>query len=190
MKLYIVHGYDSGPSKNWFPWLKDEAEKINLSCDILNLPNPSNPNSDAWLASIKEQVSFSEYSSEESFFVSHSLGTVATINFLNGLDSSTKIGGYILVSGFYRWLLELDFLNPFIREDVDYKRLQNITCNRIVISARNDTIVDTKYSYELAQNLNSTFIQRAEGGHFMDSEGYTRLPLVLEQLKIMLATKG
>lgn len=186
MKLYILHGYDSAPDKNWFPWLKRTAEKVNIPCDILNLPNPSEPNPDEWLASIKEQINFTEVGSEETFFVSHSLGTVATMNFLNSLDSSIKIGGYILVSGFYHFVPNLELLNPFIKATVDYKQLKNVTKNRLVISARNDTIVPTEYSYQLAQNLDCMFIQTSEGGHFMDSEGYTELPLVLEQLKLMI----
>ena len=52
--------------------------------------------------------------------------------------------------------------------------------NRVVISAKDDVIVPTNLSYKLAKSLDSDFIQTQKGGHFMESEGYTDLPLVIE----------
>lgn len=52
--------------------------------------------------------------------------------------------------------------------------------NRVVISTKDDKIVPTNLSYKLAKSLDADFIQTQKGGHFMESEGYIDLPLVIE----------
>ncbi|MWV62840.1 serine hydrolase family protein [Helicobacter saguini] len=196
-RVYIIHGYDSGVDKNWFPWLKNELGKMGVESHILPLPNPTQPKPQEWLDSMISQVLNIGGVDINTYFVGHSLGTISTLHFLQSLQNldsknhnlesnkviESKIGGYILVSGFCSRVKGLEMLNNFIDFGFDFTRLRDICSKKLVISARDDSIVPTKFSYELAGNLDSDFIQTRSGGHFMQSEGYTKFPLVLEQLK-------
>lgn len=181
-RVYIVHGYDSGVDKNWFPWLANKLSEIGVECHILALPNPTHPKPYEWLDSMRLQISNSGGVSTDTYFVGHSLGTISTLHFLQNLDS-INIGGYVLVSGFCAYVKGLEMLDCFIDFGFDFAKLRAITDKKVVISARDDSIVPSSFSYDLAQNLDSDFIQTRTGGHFMQSEGYKSFPLVLEQLK-------
>lgn len=183
--VYIIHGYDSAPNKNWFIWLSESLLKINVKSKILSLPNPASPEPKEWLMSVAAQVDFIN---EDTYFVAHSLGTLSVLHFLQNLDSKSvdsnaKIGGYILVSGFCEHVKGLEMLDSFVDVKLNFDKLRKIAQNRLVISARDDSIVPTDFSYTLAQRLDSDFIQTRIGGHFMQTEGYTKMPLILEQLK-------
>ncbi|VEI48412.1 alpha/beta hydrolase superfamily esterase [Actinobacillus equuli] len=55
-----------------------------------------------------------------------------------------------------------------------------------VISALDDEIVPHLFSDRLAQYLQADYIRLAQGGHFIDRDGITELPILLELLKQIL----
>lgn len=182
-KVYIIHGYDAHPQKHWFVWLKNELEKDNnVSVDILNLPNANNPTLESWINALNEQINKID---ENTFFIGHSLGCITTLRYLEGLDSK-KVGGVLLVSGFDKPLSILPSLDPFVKEPLDYKKLQKNIKQKIVLSAKDDEIVPTELSKDLAKNLGAEFIQAKQGGHFMETDGFKTFPLALENMQKML----
>lgn len=176
--VYILHGLNSSPKKKWLVWLNNEVEKLGAKAYNLSLPNPSAPTQQEWLESMQSQV---KILNENTYFVGHSLGTVAILQFLN-TQNIDKIGGYILVSGFYESIKGKDLINEFTKIHINYKKLSDITQKKLVISARDDNVVPTSLSYNLAQNLNSDFFQTAHGRHFRGEQGWDKMPLVLTQL--------
>jgi len=50
--IYAIHGWDGGPDKDWFPWLKSELEKIGETIEVIKMPNPSVPNINEWVKNI------------------------------------------------------------------------------------------------------------------------------------------
>ena len=183
-KVYIIHGYDAHPHKHWFVWLKGELEQSkNVRVEILSLPNPSAPVLEEWLATLEVQIGVAD---EHSFIIGHSLGCITTLRYVERLDSVASVGGVLLVSGFDKPLSILPSLNPFTRKPLDYPKLRQIIKQKVVLSAKYDIIVATKLSKELAENLGAEFIQTQTGGHFMESNGFTTFPLVLEKIQAML----
>ena len=182
-KVYIIHGYDAHPQKHWFVWLKNELEKDkNVSVEILILPNPSNPTLESWLEILNKEIG---KANGDTFIIGHSLGCITTLRYLEGLDSK-KVGGVMLVSGFDKPLSILPDLNPFVAKPLDYKKLTKMLEKKVVISAKDDEIVPTELSKELAKNLGAEFVQTDTGGHFMESDGFTTFPLALETMQKML----
>lgn len=178
-QVYIVHGFAANPSKHWFKWLESELEKDkNVSVKILNLPNSEKPNLQEWLNELKKEVKNVD---SNTYFVGHSLGCITILRYVASLDS--KIGGVILVSGFYEKLKILPQLDSFVTPTLDFNKIINLVQNRVVISARNDEIVPSILSNNLADKLQATFIQTANGKHFMDREGVDKMPLVLLLLR-------
>lgn len=176
--VYITHGYDANGDKHWFPWLEKELAKLGVSCKRLTMPNPSHPTPEAWLAHHQAEISLNT----ETILIGHSLGCIATLNYL--ATQQQKIKGAIFVSGFYERLPNFPELNAF----ADF--LANLTACKpeksFVLAALNDPLVNHRLSENLAKFLNAEYLCLPTGGHFLDREGITELPQVLEWVKQLL----
>lgn len=181
-EVFIIHGYDSSPRKNWFLWLESELKKYgDIKVAILDLPDSQNPNLNLWIQILRQAIS----PSKQTFLVGHSLGCITILQYLQTLDC-VEIGGVVLASGFAKALPSLPLLDSFTHTPLDYSKLKAMIHKRVVLSAKDDSIVPTTLSKELAQNLGADFIQTQEGGHFMDSDGFRTFPLALEKLAKMM----
>ena len=73
-----------------------------------------NPNPSEWTRAISAQVCGDGELDERVYFVAHSLGCIATLRFIESLDSSVRVGGVVL-SGFCEELPTLQKLSSFVR---------------------------------------------------------------------------
>ncbi|MWV62102.1 serine hydrolase family protein [Helicobacter saguini] len=183
-QVIIVHGFAANADKHWFKWLKNELEKNNsVNVKVLNMPNSENPNLQEWLNTLKNEV---QNLDENTYFVGHSLGCITILRYLENLDSKNsknfkgKIGGVFLVSGFYESLQILPQLDSFTKPTLDFSKVNSRVKTAFVFSARNDEIVPTTLSQNLATKLQAIFIQTPTGKHFMDREGVNTMPLLYD----------
>ncbi|MDY3200892.1 MAG: RBBP9/YdeN family alpha/beta hydrolase [Arcobacter sp.] len=179
MHIYIIHGYSASVESHWFSWLKEKLEEEN-EVTIIDLPTPQNPNPKEWNDALKEQIKFID---KNSFFIAHSLGCISLLKFLSESKIEEKIAGYMLVSGFNESLPSLKQLDHFLEKRLDYKKLEKITDNKIVIGSNDDYIVPVVLTQRLAFLLSANFICLEKGGHFLDRDGYTNFPLLLSEFK-------
>jgi len=180
MHVYIVHGYAASPSDHWFPWLRQKLQQRGARVTVIELPSPDAPRPDEWQQAIARQVAALD---EHSYFVAHSLGSIALLRHLDSTPQNTRIGGYILVSGFNDRLPALPQLDAFVAPDLDHARLIGMTRHRIVIAAVDDPIVPFALTRDLAAAVASSFLPVERGGHFLASDGYRQFPLVLQELE-------
>ncbi|STQ86048.1 serine hydrolase family protein [Helicobacter muridarum] len=183
MQVYITHGFRAYPQKHWFMWLKEQLSKNGITTFIPAMPNADAPNSEEWLSTMQNIVKKID---ESTIFIGHSLGCAAVLNFLSKQPNNIRINAIVLVSGFYELLPIYPQLNSFIQSNFDFGKVCNICSNRLVISARDDSIVPTSLSQTLAKNLQANFIQTQVGGHFMQDDGFREFPLLLHNLKFFL----
>ncbi|WP_297195549.1 alpha/beta hydrolase [uncultured Campylobacter sp.] len=178
-ELYIIHGFGSDSSSHWFKWLKNELLKKDkdLNVKILDLPNPFKPNPDEWQKRLKQQIASVN---ENTYFVAHSLGCIALLEYLSSLNEDAKVGGVLLVGGFSKPLSILPELNPFLKRDVEFTKLTKMIKNIIVLSAKNDNVVPTELSKDLAHSLNAKFIQPDDGKHFGARKPLRKAPIILD----------
>ncbi|TQR33166.1 serine hydrolase family protein [Campylobacter sp. MIT 99-7217] len=184
-EVYIVHGFDANPSKHWFSWLKDELEKEGAKVNVLTMPNPTDPKLSEWVKTLQKQIKVGE----NTYIVGHSLGCITILRYLDKLKKNQKIGGVVLVSGFYEKLSILPQLDSFVNPTLDFEKVSKIAQERVVISSRDDMIVPTNLSSNLALKFKATFIQTELGKHFMQDDGFTSFPLVLSVLNAMFVDK-
>lgn len=181
-KVYIIHGYTASPEANWFPWLEEELGKIGVDCQRLDMPDSNAPQAGKWLDHLNQQLEVDN----QTILIGHSLGCIAALNFI--AKNYAKPAGAILVSGFYQPLETLPELTPFSNL---YAVLPPVSAlNAYVIAAQDDEIVPHRYSDNLAKHLNAHYIRLPQGGHFLDREGWTRFPLVLELVQKLLPQAG
>lgn len=180
--VYIVSGYTATPTSHWFPWLKEQLSQQGIHVHILDMPTPSTPVLNEWLDYIAQQIGTPD---QHSFLVGHSLGCVSLLKFLEKTPCPTPVGGLILVAGFDQKLPNLKELDEFTEEPVDYTTLPVIQ-RKEVIASTNDDVVAFTYTQTLAKNLNASFHQVENAGHFLGREGFTTLPIVYDLLLDMI----
>lgn len=177
MKVYIVHGYTASPEHHWFPWLAGELSKRGIACECLAMPDAHHPTPESWQAYLEKQVQFDA----QTVVVGHSLGCIAWLNFFAKIEQMPLAA--VFVSGFYQPLHTLPELTPFA--DCYAKSPLETALNVTVITALDDDIVPHQYSDALSQHLNADYIRLKQGGHFLDREGWTTFPMVLELIEKM-----
>lgn len=184
--VYIVHGYGAAPDSHWFPWLKERLEETGATVTVVELPSSGAPQREAWQQALRQQIPDPD---SHSWFVTHSLGSIALLQYLSERKDLSTIGGYVLVSGFNEKLSNIPQIDGFIRPDLDYRRLIGLTHNRTVIAAQNDNVVPHGISEQLAKRLQARFISLPQGGHFLADGGFKRFPQVLEELQREMSTQ-
>lgn len=179
--IFIIHGYTAAADSNWFPYLKKKLENDYVEVKILSMPNSQNPKLTEWINYMENKIT--DFN-EKSIFIGHSLGCVTILNFLNK-NVSKKIGGLFLISGFIE-KTPIPELLEFVKPKLNYNELIKITDKRIVISAKDDDIINYEYSQTLAEKLDSKFILLEKGKHFIDRDDFTEFPLLVKEIKNIL----
>jgi len=147
------------------------------------MPNPDAPVASEWIEHLNKGI---KTINENTYFVSHSLGCVTLLRFLEFQHVDTKIGGIILTSGFIKKNPKYPNLDPFIKADLDLGKIIKMVRNRCVVSAPNDNYVPYEYSCELARAFDAKIITVENGGHFIAQEGFTEFPQVFEEICRMM----
>ncbi|MDX8553164.1 alpha/beta hydrolase [Tenacibaculum sp. 1B UA] len=142
------------------------------------MPNSKNPKLNEWVDFMESHVTEID---EKTIFVGHSLGCIAILNFLNKLNIP-KIKGLFLISGFIE-STPIPELIEFVKPQLNYSHLKEITSIRTAISAVDDDIIPFEYSKTMAEKLEAKFTLLKEGKHFIDRDGFTKLPFLIEEIK-------
>lgn len=181
-RLFVIHGYDANPQNHWFPWLKNKMEKKEYEVNVLEMPTPSEPQLNEWIAKINKAVNKID---ENTYFVAHSLGTITLLQYLSKYKDLPKFKGFILVSGFDEVIPDFKFLEQFTKEKVDYDKIKSKAKNIFVVASENDTIVPINFSKKVSEKLESEMYTFKSSGHFLDRDGVLEIPLIEELLKKM-----
>ncbi|BAC44408.1 serine hydrolase family protein [Malacoplasma penetrans] len=178
--FYIIHGYGADKDSNFFPWLNDQIiSKLNYKCKTLNLPNTNNPNLKEWINFLDNNI---KELNENTYFVCHSLGCIATLKFIEK-QNNIKVGGIFLVSGFYESLSLFPQLNGFTQKPIDESKIINKIIKRVVISSDNDDLVPIQYSQNLANKINAKFYSFSNYGHFLVYKSDELFQLIKHEIK-------
>lgn len=91
-KVLLVHGFDAGIDKNWFPWTKSELEKRGFEVYAPQLPDPSAPQLESWCEVL---VPVLKHFGSHDIILAHSLGAKAVLHALE--RASVHVRGVFLV---------------------------------------------------------------------------------------------
>lgn len=187
--MVIVHGWDGYPDEGWFPWLRSQLEKLGCEVSVPQLPNAENPRIYNWVPALKEVVGAVD---AQTFFVGHSLGCQTIARLLEGLPQEQVAGGVVFVAGFFKHLSGLEE-DPDVQETdqhwlstpVDFDKIRTHMRKSVAIFSGNDPWVPLDNQDEFRNKLGSEIIVLENHQHFSGGQGYTELPIVLEQLHEM-----
>jgi len=183
MNALIIHGIEGHPEENWFPWLKEELDKLNIDTIIPKFPNADNPKLNEWLDFFKN---YEDSINEDSILIGHSLGVSFILNFLE--KNNKKIKAAFFTAGF-AGKIENEYnekMKSFIDKDFDFEKIKNSCKKFFIYSSDNDPYVPLEKGKELANNLDSELVIVNNAGHFNTEAGYAKFPLLLEDIKNLI----
>lgn len=180
-RVFITHGYQSSPDRNWFFWLKETLEKKGIEVFIPALSNPEAPVREVWLECLDKAVGNID---EHTFFVAHSLGCITDLYFLS--QHVGKAGGMILVAGFAEKITAIPELVTYSSSVIDFEHIIQTVPHRIVFGSPQDYIVPFEMTKRMAKRLDAKLIEMPDCGHFMEEDGFETFPALLLELENLL----
>ncbi|HLD63979.1 MAG TPA: alpha/beta fold hydrolase [Candidatus Peribacteraceae bacterium] len=183
-RVFIVHGWSGYPEEGWFPWLKNELEQKSFSVSVPQMPDADEPDIEKW---VKHLTSVVGKPDPNTFLVGHSIGCQTILRYLETLPSAEKIGGVILVAGFFTLTNmekdELEIAEPWLETPIDYAKVLINTNNITAIFSDNDQYVPLENAALFETRLHPKIIIQKNQGHFSGSNGITELPVVIDELE-------
>ncbi len=182
-RVILIHGYDGSPDRDWFPWMQEQLKKENIICIAPHLPEPTNPNLEQWLKTIRNAVGTPD---PQTFFIAHSLGCLTLCRYLERLPKETKIGGVIFVGG------SPGGRNPRGLENFDMSKINpelinpHLPKNRVVQFYGTNDFIPQEFATELATLLGAKLIIEKDKGHYSEDFNVHKVPSVLDELKLLL----
>lgn len=181
-RVFIIHGWGGNPEEGWFPWLKTELEKRGFAVILPAMPDANNPKIDVWIPFLGKLVGKPD---KETYFVGHSVGCQTIIRYLQTLPEGTKIGGAVLVAGWYNLRnLETEeekrIAGPWVNEPRDDKKIREVVNKSVAIFSDNDPFVIADNQRSWKELVGSKIVVEHNKGHFSGSDGVTELRSALE----------
>lgn len=178
-RVIIVHGFRANVDAHWFPWLRDALADRGIAATSVDLPLAESPNAADW----EREVSLALGTPDETtWIVGHSLGTITSLRTLSAQLGDWRLGGVVFVAGFTGKLDTLPDLDEYLAGDVDAERVAERIGVRIAIRSDNDTLVPAAATDALATRLSAELRVQPGAGHFLEADGVTALPAVLDAL--------
>jgi predicted alpha/beta hydrolase family esterase len=97
MTVVIIHGSYGYPERNWFPWLKQEIEKLGHNAIVPKFPTPDGQDFKNWKDTFYSEVSCLD---DHAILVGHSTGAGFILSLLNEADT-VPIKAAFLVAGLW-----------------------------------------------------------------------------------------
>ncbi|MFA4942110.1 MAG: alpha/beta hydrolase [Patescibacteria group bacterium] len=180
MKVVLIHGKDTDPSKKWYPWLREEMEKRGSIFLAPILPNSSDPVLADWLTEIDDTKPDSK-----TIIIGHSRGGVAVLRWLENQPASVKVLRVILVStnsgrtedkaisgesnyGFYT------------EAGYNFNKIKSHCDDFVVFHSKDDVWVPFSAGEMNSVGLSAKFIQFDNYGHF--GSGVSSIPELLSEI--------
>lgn len=180
----ILHGADSHPDNNWFPWLKGELENKGYTVWIPALPHAQTPSLEDWLDVI---FSNNEWDwNEETIIIGHSAGATLALRILEKLPLGIKINKAILVATFITKGTKPEYFHykeGLLEKPFHWSKIHTTCKNFTFIASNNDKYqAGADQAKLLQQHLGGQFLLKPGQGHFNleVNPTYKEFPLLLQ----------
>lgn len=180
--VFIFHGTEGYPEENWFPWLKQNLEKLNCRVYVPQFPSP--PKIPAkisdWFDVLKK---YDDKINQDTILIGHSLGGIFVLRLLEKLNHPVKAGIFIGTPVGVRPILNYDRDKSFSGFDFDWNNVKKKAKQFLVFQSDDDPYVCLGNGEYLSKKLNVPLHFVPNAGHFNKQAGYTEFELLLEKLK-------
>lgn len=178
--VFIIHGSYGNPEENWFPWLKEELEKLGHQVFVPRFPTPKNQSLENWLHVFKQ---YENELDEDSIVVGHSLGPAFLLSVLEKAEK--KIKAAFFVAPFVSFLGNgtFDRVNKTFYNKFNWGKIKQNCKKFYIFHSDSDPYVPIEKAEEVAEELNTQIILVEGAGHFNEETGYKKFDFLLEKIK-------
>ena len=99
MRVVVVPRWGGTPSDDWYPWAAAELEQEGVSLEALELPDPAQPEIEAWIAAVAAGLAAGVPA--ETVLVGHSVGCRAALGAVERLPDGVRLHGLLLVAAWW-----------------------------------------------------------------------------------------
>ncbi|MFA5947208.1 MAG: alpha/beta fold hydrolase [Patescibacteria group bacterium] len=175
MRAILIHGYKSSPESNFWPWLKRELIDRRFEVVMPELPNPAEPDRDAWTKAVLDSLGPLTH---EDIIIGHSLGGATALRFLEAAPARTTPHACILIST--PWMIKDEKFRGFFLTELDHDVLMWRASKFVVIHAQNDPVIPFEHAKRYAEVFHAKLVAPETGGHFDGSEYQVILDTILD----------
>lgn len=173
MRVILVHGYKSGPELNFLPWLTMELRAKGFDVVCPQLPEPENPDPDAWTKALLEVAAPLD---KDTIIVGHSLGGAAALRLIEAAEARTTPHALVLIAT--PWMIRDEKFRGFFMSELDFEVLMWRASKIVVMHGNDDAIIPVDHGKRLADALHAAFIPVDGVGHFQGAE----YPVILDTI--------
>lgn len=157
-RVLIIHGWESNSREHWFLAAKERLEKLGYQVFVPDMPNTFYPKQEEWVKVIEDFKP-----DEDSILIGHSLGGVTILRYLE--KATKKVGQSILIAAAIRKVGYKEIDN-FFETDFDWGKIKESSKSFIILSQREDPIVNVQHSQDLTKHLGAKSILVEGKDHF------------------------
>lgn len=181
-RVGIVPRWAGRPDSDWYPWLSATLGEWNVEAGAIALPDPHAPEIGAWVAGISAAVGDAP---EQTLLVGHSVGCQAVLRYAATLAPGRRLGGAVLVAGW--WWVNVDWvaLRPWLNEPYDVEAARQAVGRVTVVLSDNDPYTpETEANVEAWRTRLGAEVVLVPGArHFNEDEEPAVLEAVLARLE-------
>ena len=189
IKVLIIHGFEGNGDGNWFPWMKNNLEKLGCEVFTPTMSTSHHPDLQSWMNELQPYL---DQLDENSIVIGHSLGSKAALHLL--AQGGKKVGKLFLVASAignpkrnWAWLKkvwansDLDALKKFWEQPIDWKSADQFASKKYIIVSKDDPFIDSEH-YKTAA-LNDLQVEVWNGqGHFCQTENQKLYDYILKEI--------
>jgi len=188
-RAFIIHGWGGSPHGNdWLPWAKNKLENKGYEVILPLMPDPIYPKIEIWIPFLSQVVGEVR---EDDIFIGHSIGCQTILRFLETLPDNKKVNKVILVAPWGVALSEKAYedeedketAKPWLETPINWDKIRSKASEFVAIFSDNDPVVPLDENRKMVEdNLGAKIIVEQNKGHFSESDGVIKLPIMLEYI--------
>lgn len=186
-RIFVVHQWGSGPTGDWYQSVKKELEKLNCQVEVLEMPNTDTPVINEWVNCLSNAVGQID---NQTFFIGHSIGCQTILRYMETIEK--PVGGSIFVAGWFN-LENLEseeaeqIAKPWLTTPINLNKVKKVLPKSTLIISSNDWFGCFEENKQKFSELGSKIIVMPNAGHITREDGFTELPIAVEELKALVS---
>lgn len=181
--VLLIHGFNGIPQI--FNYFKEELEKLGYNVILPEFPVREEITVEEYFKIFDK---YKEYFNEDLIVVAHSIGNPMFVKYIS--KNNLKIGEYISLAGFSKDFFNegKDVLNEKVKltilSDKELDDVKVLISKKYSIYSDSDHLVPLNLLEEYCKDIDSIAIPMKDIGHMGKKSGLTKLPKVIELIKI------
>ena len=169
--VLLLHGIDSTPQDNWFPWLRTELENQGHTVTAPHLPTHNDLQPEEWISQVAKKPDI---------IIAHSLGCVVALKLLEkwSMDKAILVAPVWGPSDHQY----THIVDRFVSQDFDFDLIRE-NCSKIhILHGNDDPYTPLEQVERLAKELGTDIEIVERGRHLNADAGYEAFPRIVEFL--------